>query len=426
VKTISLERRWLATAVVASVVALAAASAWNVLWAAEERAPEKEGTTQPEVSADAEKAKAAEEPAKVDPFKVPDGSPEELLQYVESLAEERPAEMTFESMSEFRRKLGRAVLEAADKILAGKPTDDQAAEAVRLKVSSLGILASLGDEKAAAQREQLPDELKKNGKKELARLAEGILLESDLRQTRGAGAEELTALVGRLKEYLAEQPLDTADIRLAMTAGQAIEQSGEDKLAAETYGDLAKLFAKSEVEGISDLAKILEGSARRLSLVGNKMHLEGKTLEGKDFDWDGYRGKVVLVDFWATWCGPCRAMLPQLVELHEQYRDRGFDIVGVNLDDEAEAVESFLKENELPWATLFDSHEDAAESMGRYYGIRVIPTTVLVGKDGKVLATNLHGEEINQALAEQLGPVEEGKKGDAEPKETPAGEKPEA
>lgn len=425
-KTISLERRWLATAVVASVVALAAASAWNVLWAAEERAPEKEGTTQPEVSADAEKAKAAEEPAKVDPFKVPDGSPEELLQYVESLAEERPAEMTFESMSEFRRKLGRAVLEAADKILAGKPADDQAAEAVRLKVSALGILASLGDEKAAAQREQLPDELKKNGKKELARLAEGILLESDLRQTQGAGAEEITALVGRLKEYLAEQPLDTADIRLAMTAGQAIEQSGEDKLAAETYGDLAKLFAKSEVEGISDLAKILEGSARRLSLVGNKMHLEGKTLEGKDFDWDGYRGKVVLVDFWATWCGPCRAMLPQLVELHEQYRDRGFDIVGVNLDDEAEAVESFLKENELPWATLFDSHEDAAESMGRYYGIRVIPTTVLVGKDGKVLATNLHGEEINQALAEQLGPVEEGKKGDAEPKETPAGEKPEA
>ncbi|MCL4192518.1 MAG: TlpA family protein disulfide reductase, partial [Thermoguttaceae bacterium] len=121
-----------------------------------------------------------------------------------------------------------------------------------------------------------------------------------------------------------------------------------------------------------------------------------------------------------------RAMLPQLVELHEQYRDRGFDIVGVNLDDEAEAVESFLKENELPWATLFDSHEDSKESMGRYYGIRAIPTTVLVGKDGKVLATNLHGEQINEALAEQLGPAEEGKKGDAEPKEKSAGEKPEA
>ncbi len=425
-KKISLERRWLATAVVALAVSLAAASAWNALRAAEEGAPEKEGVAQSEPSADAEKAKEAEEPAKADPFKVPDGSPEELLQYVESLAEERPAEMTFESMSEFRRKLGRAVLEAADKILAGEPTDDQAAEAVRLKVSALGILASLGDEKAAEQRKQLPGELKKKGKKELARLAEGILLESELGRARGAQADELAALVSRLKEYLADQPLDTAGIRLAMTAGQTIEQSGEDKLAAETYRDLAKLFAKSEVEGISDLAKILEGSARRLSLVGNKMYLEGKTLEGKDFDWDGYRGKVVLVDFWATWCGPCRAMLPQLVELHEQYRDRGFDIVGVNLDDDAEAVESFLKENELPWATLFDSHEDSKESMGQYYGIRVIPTTVLIGKDGKVLATNLHGEEIDQALAEQLGPVEEGKKSDAEPKEKPADEKPEA
>lgn len=425
-KTISLRRRWLATAVVALVVSLAAASAWNTLRAADEGGAEKEGTTQSGPSADVERAKASEEPAKADPFKVPDGSPEELLQYVESLVRERPAEMTFESMSEFRGKLGRAVLEAADKILAGKPTEDQAAEAVRLKLSALGILAGLGDEKAAAQREQLPGELKKEGKKELARLAEGILLESDLRQARGARAEELTALVGRLKKYLAEQPLDPAGIRLAMTAGQAIEQSGEDKLAAETYRDLAKLFAKSDVEGISDLVKTLEGSARRLSLVDNKMHLEGKTLEGKDFDWDGYRGKVVLVDFWATWCGPCRAMLPQLVELHEQYRDRGFDIVGVNLDDEAEAVESFLKANELPWATLFDNHEDAKESMGRYYGIRVIPTTVLVGKDGKVLATNLHGEQINQALADQLGPAEEGKKGDGEKKETSAGEKPEA
>ena len=88
-KTILLERRWLATAVVALVVSLAAASAWNTLRAAEEGGPEKEATAQSEPSAEAEKARASEEAAKVDPFKVPDGSPEELLQYVENLAKER-------------------------------------------------------------------------------------------------------------------------------------------------------------------------------------------------------------------------------------------------------------------------------------------------------------------------------------------------
>jgi thiol-disulfide isomerase/thioredoxin len=391
--------------------------AWcGATWAAEGDTPPAQEEAKP----------SSEPPAKPDPFKVPDGTPEELLQYVEDLANERPTATTFEAMSDFRRKLGAAVLEASNKILAGQPDDDQAQEAVRLKMSALSILASLKDEKAADQLKQFPAELAKAGKKELARIAEGMLLQNELRQAAAFDAEQLKTLIDRVKKHLADGPLDPAAIRLAMNLAQSVEQSGEDKLAAATYRDMAKVLATSDDEDIAELVKTMEGSARRLDLVGNKMLLTGKTLDGKDFQWDDYRGKVVLVDFWATWCGPCRAMLPRLVELHEQYRDRGFDIVGINLDDEAEAVESFLKENELPWTTLFDSHEDAEQAMGQYYGIRVIPTTVLVGKDGKVLATGLHGEAITAAVTDLLGPPPEEEKKPAETPEKPAAEKSEA
>ena len=77
---------------------------------------------------------------------------------------------------------------------------------------------------------------------------------------------------------------------------------------------------------------MLEGIVRRLTLLGNEMKIEGKLLDGKAFDWSKYAGKVVLVDFWATWCGPCLAEIPKMRKCYDLYHDKGFEIVGISCD----------------------------------------------------------------------------------------------
>jgi thiol-disulfide isomerase/thioredoxin len=76
-------------------------------------------------------------------------------------------------------------------------------------------------------------------------------------------------------------------------------------------------------------------------------------LDGSQLDWKSYRGKVVLVDFWATWCGPCRAEVPNVMKMYRDYHDKGFEVLGISLDDRREQAESYIKQEEIPWPTMF-------------------------------------------------------------------------
>lgn len=140
------------------------------------------------------------------------------------------------------------------------------------------------------------------------------------------------------------------------------------------------------------------------------MAIDGKSVDGKDFDWSAYRGKVVLVDFWATWCGPCLRELPNVKKQYELYHDRGFDVVGVSLDEDRAKLEEFLGKEQLPWTTLFSDDEAATgwdHPMANQYGVTAIPAVFLVDKDGKVVTMKARGEALGEELAKLLGPVEE-------------------
>jgi thiol-disulfide isomerase/thioredoxin len=134
-------------------------------------------------------------------------------------------------------------------------------------------------------------------------------------------------------------------------------------------------------------------------LVGQTLELTGTTLEGAAFDWSVYRGKVVLVDFWATWCGPCIAELPNVKAAYEKYHARGFEVVGISLDQDVETLRAFVEKQQIPWTNLFDE----GHPMAKKYKIRAIPTALLVDKEGKVITHRTRGEALEQELAKLLG-----------------------
>jgi cytochrome c biogenesis protein CcmG/thiol:disulfide interchange protein DsbE len=125
---------------------------------------------------------------------------------------------------------------------------------------------------------------------------------------------------------------------------------------------------------------------------------------GRQVSLSSYRGKVVLLDFWATWCGPCRMEIPHFVELYKQYKDQGFEVIGVSLDQQGVAVvKPFIEQWNVNYTTVIDSNGQLANAYG---GIRAIPSTFLIGKNGQILEhyvgyndKNVFEDAIKKALA---------------------------
>lgn len=111
--------------------------------------------------------------------------------------------------------------------------------------------------------------------------------------------------------------------------------------------------------------------------------LSGAGLDGTAFDIHKLRGKVVLIDFWATWCGPCRAAMPHLKRLYADFRARGLELVGVSIDEEREPVVQFVGKERLPWPIIHDNAA-GADSLATRFGVEAIPLVILVDRNGVI------------------------------------------
>ena len=189
--------------------------------------------------------------------------------------------------------------------------------------------------------------------------------------------ETITKIKSSLDGTWEKSPIHLKLTELVVTATKAAEQ----KKAQEEHE-----AARNEVIGVGKTAP---------DIVLNNT-------KGKETKLSSLRGKVVLIDFWASWCKPCRMENPNVKRVYEKYHNKGFEIFGVSLDRNQTAWEGAIKEDGLPWVHVSDLQywQSAAAQL---YMVNSIPFTVLLDKEGKVLATNLRGEELDKKLAEIFG-----------------------
>ncbi len=342
-----------------------------------------------------------------DRFKAPEGDAKTLEAFIKKLVDTSPEGTTDEEQMAFSVKLLNALVQAADKLLAAKPSDEQATEAYNYKLQALRALSSMNQKDAHEQLEKTMTAARADKRESIAGLGwQAYIMDRTSQWSDVDAAAKKTFHDDIISQIKADgpKPMDASIVQVA-----AMRLDGEDdSFLAKLLEDAIALFAKSDdktLVGALEEANF-EGMLRRLQLPGHEMEIKGELLGGGEVDWKSYRGKVVLVDFWATWCGPCRAEVPNVLEMYQAYHDKGFEVLGISLDKTPEDAQKYVKEMKLPWDSLFPKDEEKrywSHPLVRYYGIGGIPTAILVGKDGKVVSMNARDKDLRDELAKLLG-----------------------
>lgn len=204
-----------------------------------------------------------------------------------------------------------------------------------------------------------------------------------------------TAVRGKVKEQIRE-------MGPSITALFAINYLDKDK-DFEFLAELAAMFKEELPNSAYTQDFVSSVEDMRLLAIGKEApEIALPNPEGDTLTLSSLRGKYVLIDFWAAWCGPCRTENPHVVEMYNKYKDKGFEIFGVSLDRTKEAWVKAIESDNLTWKHVSDLkyfNSSAAE----LYNIQAIPATYLLDEEGKIIAKNLRGKTLEDKLAEIFG-----------------------
>jgi len=264
---------------------------------------------------------------------------------------------------------------------------------------SLLLVSSLTT-RAAAQTNEVNTQLKNVADKIRAktvawRMSEADLapelkeLESIYAQHKGGNAEDL-ARVLMLKATVYWSVVDDSEKGIAV-----VRQIKKDYPDTTVGRDADRI--------ISSIQQHQEGRKIRRALADGAPFpdFSEKDLEGNVLSAAKYKGKLVLVDFWATWCGPCVGELPGLMKAYHNHHAEGFEIIGISLDMDEQKLKSFLQAKEIPWAQYFDG-KGWQNKLAAKYGIQSIPAAFLLDRAGKIIGQDLRGEALEEVLAKAL------------------------
>ncbi|HVJ87317.1 MAG TPA: TlpA disulfide reductase family protein [Caulifigura sp.] len=381
------------------VTAVATLLASTPAFSQDKAPPKPNGTTSEQPAAEADK---------VDPFKLPEGNdPKELQAFLTRLGSTQPEQKSIPG----RRQHLRKIEDLVDKVQDRELDEQTAMMAIDFRFQILQALERFGDESAAADRQKFAESLATSKLPRVVERGKVFVLAGRVQSLGELKGDARQKVIDDIAAYVQDGEITTERVELASAVPELLaNQLGDLELAGKAADSFALAFEARKDDRLVDLIEQLRATGRRYGLVGNAMEVKGKTVDGKDFNLESLKGKVVLVDFWATWCGPCIQEMPHVRDLYTGYHSKGFEVVGISLDHKKEVLQSFLEAEKVPWIQLYADNEGNGgwgNPIAKHYGISAIPTAILIGKDGKVISLNAVGRELTRLLEKELGPRDE-------------------
>jgi thiol-disulfide isomerase/thioredoxin len=302
-------------------------------------------------------------------------------------------------------------------------------EVLQASASAVQQLEQLGySDDATAALKMIGDHFAANKNPELALQGKQLQLSAllmNLRHSEGEEAQKLgDEILAKSQSLVDSSHASEAVLDTLQEVARLLESNPSPEIAGKMYDLLEKSYGDSKNQKLAEMVQQSVANARkRLALIGKPFSLEGALLDGKPFQWDDYQGKVVLVDFWATWCIPCLQEMSNIKQNYDKYHKQGFEVVGVNLDDDLATVEEFFANQPLPWTTVVgkgEAERGFAHPAAVKCGVNAIPFVVLVGRDGKVAGIHVRGERLEKALSKMLASQETPAEESSEPAEEKA------
>ena len=305
-----------------------------------------------------------------------------------------------EQVQQFQLVQGAHAADAAEKareFYKKFPNDAKAADAKKRELELLRIAVQLGSTNKVETLQQLEDEKLKDPsvpEEERVSLRVQALQRSLTQLMRSGKSEEIAGAEEKgAREIIKEFPKREEGYEFLFDAARRMDEKKQRTIAEEIVASAAPEDAK---RGAKSLLKKLEA-------IGKPVALKFTAIDKREVDLAKMKGKVVLVDFWATWCGPCVAELPEVKEVYEKLHPKGFEIVGISLDADKDTLEEFLKRESMTWPQYFDGLR-WQNKISQEFGIDSIPAMWLVDKKGILRSQDMRGslkEQVEKLIAEE-------------------------